>query len=28
VTGLQERLRQNGFKRLEQAVGTANQSSK
>jgi dihydroorotate dehydrogenase len=23
VTGLQERLRQNGFKRLEQAVGTA-----
>jgi dihydroorotate dehydrogenase len=25
VTGLQERLRQNGFQRLEQAVGTANQ---
>jgi dihydroorotate dehydrogenase len=25
VAGLQERLRQNGFQRLEQAVGTANQ---
>jgi dihydroorotate dehydrogenase len=25
VTGLRERLRQNGFQRLEQAVGTANQ---
>jgi dihydroorotate dehydrogenase len=28
VTGLQERLRQNGFQRLEQAVGTANQGVK
>jgi len=28
VTGLQERLRQNGFQRLEQAVGTANQDTK
>jgi dihydroorotate dehydrogenase len=26
VTGLRQRLRQNGFQRLEQAVGTANQS--
>jgi dihydroorotate dehydrogenase len=26
VTGLRERLRQNGFQRLEQAVGTGNQS--
>ncbi len=28
VTGLQERLAQNGFQRLEQAVGTANQGQK
>jgi len=28
VTGLRERLRQNGFQRLEQAVGTANQGIK
>ena len=28
VTGLQERLRQNGFQRLEQAVGIANQGNR